>query len=600
MRHQKRSVGIFAGFHLCRAWFGAPLLTLLLASACAMPGALPAADAVMKLKVVNQSGFPDDQVYFIMVCQAPLGYFDFRQHVLVATPVFTLDVNTMAASLAQIRQYSGDGTATISCPAMGSTRIYFALGKNFDQMGGFPASGPEKGWGNLVPWAMFEFDLSNHGFVNQSNVDFFSLAYTLAATRSSGEHVTVGITTPSSTIFSAFEAIPLPADSGQQSGNAQIFKSLIVKDAAGAVVRVIAPKAAALGDVGTPAALPQMFTHFLRDYINNHCWKPNRTFSFSSKIAGDSNTYYGRVSADGQTLSIYTDAAMTVPYAPVPTLPRPSNAWGHPAFNANPGLWHNVGAAGTAPDAIDWGYLLYGQDGYVSGPGAHWHLDPVAMAIPVSITRGVMHYDNGTTAWKDSTKYYKGLNGVSAPDRPIFYYGEILHRFGLAGHVYALSFDDVYGHDSGISFTDPNVTLTLHPFSAPPALGPCIRANGRRGTVGVAYPDKVALTVSMQAGQYAGVPVDWWVLAIPSYGSEWYCLHSNLQWAGFPAGDLARCHPVYSGALGNIETPLTVLPSTALPRGTYHVYFAVDYPMDGVLHYPAGSMLSDMVTVVVQ
>ncbi len=104
----------------------------------------------------------------------------------------------------------------------------------------------------------------------------------------------------------------------------------------------------------------------------------------------------------------------------------------------------------------------------------------------------------------------------------------------------------------------------------------------------------------MQAGQYAGVPVDWWVLAIPSYGSQWYCLNSNLQWAGLPAGDLAQCHPAYSGALENIDIPVTVLPSTSLPRGTYHVYFAVDYPMDGVLHYPSETMLYDMVTVSVR
>ena len=65
------------------------------------------------------------------------------------------------------------------------------------------------------------------------------------------------------------------------------------------------------------------------------------------------------------------------------------------------------------PADIDWGYLVYGQDGYASGPGAHWITDPVAMAIPVSIVRGVMHMDNGTVDWKDSNIYYKGANGAS-------------------------------------------------------------------------------------------------------------------------------------------------------------------------------------------
>ncbi len=40
--------------------------------------------------------------------------------------------------------------------------------------------------------------------------------------------------------------------------------------------------------------------------------------------------------------------------------------------------------------------------------------------------------------------------------------------------------------------------------------------------------------------------------------------------------------------------------SAALPRGLYHVYFAVDYPMDGILHYPGGMVLYDAVTVTVE
>jgi hypothetical protein len=111
--------------------------------------------------------------------------------------------------------------------------------------------------------------------------------------------------------------------------------------------------------------------------VNQHCWKPNRAFSFSSKLAADPTTYYGRVSADGSLLSIFTDAARTTPYAAVPTLPRPSNAWGSPNFATNAAFWHNVGVTSTLPENIDWGYLLYGQDGYPTGPGAHWITDPV-------------------------------------------------------------------------------------------------------------------------------------------------------------------------------------------------------------------------------
>ena len=439
-----------------RASLGRIVLWVFIALAVMRPSLLPAEDA-MKLTIQNQSGYPDDQVYFIMICQSPLGYLDFRNHVLVPTPAFSLDVTTMVATLAQLKEYSGDGTCSIPCPAMGSSRVYFCLGQNFDQMGGFAASGPEMGTSNPVPWGMFEVNLSGGKFVNQSNVDFFSIAYTLTV-----GGVTVGIPAASETIFRDFESITL-SDSAQQSGNTAIFKALIIKNSANEAVRVISPKAAALGWVST-GSLPQMFTHFLDDYVNNQCWKPNRTFSFSSKLASDPATYYGKVSADGLTLNIYTDAAMTVPYAAVPSLPRPSNSWGSPDFANKPYLWHNVGVTSTAPADIDWGYLVYGQDGYASGPGAHWITDPVAMAIPVSIVRGVMHMDSGTVDWKDSNKYYKGVNGASTSAFPIFYYGKILHQYGLAGRVYALSFDDIYGNDSGIGFSDPAVTMTIYPF----------------------------------------------------------------------------------------------------------------------------------------
>lgn len=569
---------------------------MLLLSAGAIPLTLLAAPTdAMKLSIVNQSGFSDDQVYFIMICQSPAGYLDFRNHVLVETPSFSFDAATMTATLAQIKAHSGDGTYTIPCPAMGSARIYFAFGKNFDQMGGFTLSGPGMGSSNPIPWAMFEVNLAGGKFLNQGNVDFFSIAYTLTATQNSGERVTVGITTPSDTIFKQFEAIPLPADSAQQSGNTDIFKATIVRDASGAPVRVVSPKSVALGDINANDAVPQMFSHFLDDYIKNHCWKPGRTFSFSSKLGDDHAIYYGKISADGLNLLIYTDAAMTIPYT-VPSLPRPNNPWGQPDFKDRSDLWHNVGVTSTDPNNIDWGYLLYGQDGYAVGPGANWITDPVAMAIPVSIVRGVMHLDNGTVDWKDSTKYYQGTNGVSTSEFPIFYYGQILHRFGIAGKVYALSFDDVYGTDSGIGFTDPAVTLALYPFNAVAVVGPIIKANGATNNAVVNYPEAVSVTVELNPGNYAGVPVDWWIVAHAHTG-EWYYLNNAMQWLSF-SGDLALCRPVYQGPLFNLPSTL-VLNAFTIPRGTYDFWFAVDYPMDGILN-PNGLILFNKVTVVVQ
>jgi len=500
---------------------------MIIMAAEAMSPSFLAAQNAMNLTIQNQSGYPDDQVYFIMICQSPLGYLDFQNHVLVETPSFSLNVATMTATLAQLKNYSGDGTCTIPCPAMGSSRIYFCFGQNFDQMGGFAASGPEMGSSNPIPWDMFELNLSSGKFLDQSNVDFFSIAYTLTVNPSSGGTVTVGITTPSETIFGEFAAIPSPADSAQQYGNPDIFKALIVRNAAGEVVRVISPKAAALGYVNATDSLPQEFTHFLDDYVNNYCWKPGRTFSFSSKLASDPATYYGKVSADGLTLSIYTDAAMTIPYT-VSSLPRPSNAWGSPDFKNKTYLWHNVGVTSAVPADIDWGYLLYGQDGYSNGPGAYWITDPVAMAIPVSIVRGVMHLDNGTVDWKDSAKYYLGTNGASASAFPIFYYGQILHRYGIAGRVYALSFDDVYGNDSGIGFTDPSVTMTIYPFKSASAVEPATGDfDGDAKADPTVYDDQTGRwSVKLSQGNYVRVNLDGflgapgWVPAVADYDGD--------------------------------------------------------------------------------
>lgn len=575
------------------AWYKMKVLFMLLLMAGMLPcGLMASTTAAMNLTIVNQSGYSDDQVYVLMICSSPVGYLDFQNHVLVETPAFSLDAASMTASLSQIKAYSSDGTCTIACPAMGSSRIYFAFGKNFDQMNGFAVSGPSMGASNPVRWAMFEVNLSGNKFLNQSNVDFFGAAYTLTAINHSGESVTVGIDTPAETIFEQFESIPYPDDSGQPHGNTKIFKALVIKDSAGDVVRVLSPKAAALSDVNTDAAVPQMLSHFFDDYVTNHCWKPGRTFSFSSKLASDPAIYYGKVSPDGQTLSIYTDAAMTVPYA-VPSLPCPCNSWGTPGFTSRPELWHNVGAISTMANDIDWGYLLFGQDGYSAGPGAYWITDPVAMAIPISIVRGVMHLDNGQVAWKDSAQYYQGTNGVSTPGFPVFYYGQILHRFGLAGKVYALSFDDVYGTDSGLAFTNPAVTLTLHPFAAASSVGPRIKANGVTNVLAVTYPERVSISAQMNPGIYAGLPVDWWVVAYAHSGA-WYYLNHRLQWTPFQGGALF-CQPVYQGPLCYLAS-YTVPSSFVLPVGTYDFWFAVDYPMDGILGLD-GAIRVDKVTV---
>ncbi|MCA1809784.1 MAG: leucine-rich repeat protein [Lentisphaerae bacterium] len=133
-----------------------------------------------------------------------------------------------------------------------------------------------------------------------------------------------------------------------------------------------------------------------------------------------------------------------------------------------------------------------------------------------------------------------------------------------------------------------------------PPVGPSLRANDRRGELFVSYPSLVSVTVTTQYEQDAGLPADWWAVAIPDYGGVWYYLNNEFEWVSFPAGDhnLFMCQPVYQGPLMTISDPVVLLPPTILPRGVYYIHFAMD-KLDGVLNqYLVWD--NDMVRVVVE
>jgi hypothetical protein len=124
--------------------------------------------------------------------------------------------------------------------------------------------------------------------------------------------------------------------------------------------------------------------------------------------------------------------------------------------------------------------------------------------------------------------------------------------------------------------------------------GPMIRANGSTNDIVVGPNDALSITVALQAGEYAGTAVDWWIVALA--GPAWYYLNSALNWTPFD-GNLANCHPVLQTGLFNLAST-GVLPF-ALPVGLYTFWFAVDYPMDGILDLN-GPILVDSVSVEIQ
>ena len=117
----------------------------------------------------------------------------------------------------------------------------------------------------------------------------------------------------------------------------------------------------------------------------------------------------------------------------------------------------------------------------------------------------------------------------------------------------------------------------------------------RTGEVALAVGEWMNITVAMNAGQYAGAPVDWWfVVCSLSAQPVWYCMNTAGQLEVFDGNNLATCRPALQGPL--FELPPYSVVNMPMPPGNYQVWFAVDYPMDGFLDVQ-GQFLMDTVTI---
>jgi hypothetical protein len=131
-------------------------------------------------------------------------------------------------------------------------------------------------------------------------------------------------------------------------------------------------------------------------------------------------------------------------------------------------------------------------------------------------------------------------------------------------------------------------------------VGPLVTVNGMVGNnirIPANRPINIAVTMMNLPRAYLGVPVDWWVAAYVHQGGLWFYFDTNFNLVQFD-GNLANCHPAYQGPLYNVP-PLPLVEKMLLPRGTYNVWFAVDYPMDGKIDLN-GLILLSAVTIVVE
>ena len=420
----------------------------------------------MRLTITNHpnSGAHKKEIYISIIGEDPsdsskFGYVDFKsgKAVFSTKSSWQFDPSTMAKTL--------DGLSfPLNVPRLNSARIYFSV---YDNLASFPASGPSASKGELTLFDKIEFENGDSNpNINGTSVDFYGISYVISGTDHSKGAVSFGYNKSRADIIGALSNCPTSPHT-QRSGNNGILASSFMKNPTGEVLRVLAPKTMALTDWPQTKANDAWWatccSHFLDDYVKKHCFKPGRKFSFYSKnYPNDKTVFYGSVDPSGNNINLWTDKANTVPYAPVPKLNIPCASWPDPNFETSPDLYHDV--SGTQ-DQIDWGFLLLGNS---AGTGAaeNWGNDPLCMAIMVSICRGVMHRDDGTTSWIDSNKYYLG-NGATPPkateDMPIFYYSKILHEMGKDGKAYVLSYDDVYGENPSIFFAGhPDVTIDLY------------------------------------------------------------------------------------------------------------------------------------------
>ena len=444
------------------------------------------ATPTMNLSINNSptSGVSSAKVFACVLGTNPVtkefGYVDFANGTFV--PV---EVNQSNATFQYRPGVTSRALADIAfpfgMPAMLSARIYFFIGEDFPA-GAMATSGPSPSRTTTSLFDKVEFDTSSSGSynINTTSVDFYGVSLTIqAAPKNGGGQVTYGYTASRKDIINALKRVT-PSPSKQHLGNTSIFSDCVIQSDA-RVLRVLSPSTMALSDWGTSQQSQvqnaTLCSHFLDEYITQHCWAPQRSFSFYDKFWPQQKTiYYGCVTPDGQMVNLYTDSAMTQPYSNVPQLVRPQAIWPLPSFNT-PSNYHRTSAPDT--EGIDWGYLLLGNAAGGDAAAA-WGSDPAVMAILVSICRGVMHLDNGTSDWvpvyakPDSPpgNFYLGNGlGVSTPGMPIYYYSKILHSFGAGGMAYVLSYDDVYGQNTSIFFADgANVTINLNSLESVPAL----------------------------------------------------------------------------------------------------------------------------------
>jgi hypothetical protein len=218
----------------------------------------------------------------------------------------------------------------------------------------------------------------------------------------------------------------------------------------------------------------------------------------------------------------------------------------------------------------------------------------------------IMHVAYTRNASGEEFFYVDGVVKASGTRSGSFTNWDSTHVFGLGNEINPEDDRQFYGTFYRVNIysralSAAEVAALYQQGYAKTIPAPVIRANGGHGDVTVSPNVPVTVTVTITDGNFAGTAVDWFAIAVPPTGGEWYYLAANMQWTGFPANSLTLCRPVYGGPLTDIYNPAKVLDRCSFSSpGTYYFYFIVDYPMNGTLDLQPGYNLYDRVRVLVE
>ena len=137
---------------------------------------------------------------------------------------------------------------------------------------------------------------------------------------------------------------------------------------------------------------------------------------------------------------------------------------------------------------------------------------------------------------------------------------------GLSQPLAAMALNDNDGTLYGVAPLD--FIIKKAPIQPPV---PDIRANGEVGVVMVSAGEPVAISISLDPGDYAGQNADWWIAVSTPFDppDNWYTYV-------YPGGWRPGVYLCIQTPLMTLD-PLEVL-NMALPEGIYTFYFALDAP----------------------